>query len=355
MTHSKHEFRLTLLRSERSFPRRGTLPIALWLIDRFNFEKGYAYPPLDWLVGASGRSKAAVRREIDWLVANGWFDRRSGGGRGKASEYAPCWARIAPNGAEKHAPLEEHLSPETCSSQEETCSSESENVLVQESTQPESFNRNYNQETRSYSELPSGRQSHTQTASGLRPDGAPSAPARARVRATPPGKPGAVRLSPVGLDQISNDAAFVRQTEQWLRANGHRRDLADRELEALIRCRSRLDQLQMFQHQDGGVAGWAHRILDELCPLIEDLETKPREVPQRKRPGPVPKGPPSPVLAAALKRWRERQDISQYAMAKELGVTRSYLAAAEQAHRHITGKLATALAARGFAPNGKDH
>ena len=69
--------------------------IANVLVDYFNVEKGYAWPPIESIAEAIGRAPRTVERNLPTLIGR-YFNYRQGGGRrpggnGKTNEYIPIW------------------------------------------------------------------------------------------------------------------------------------------------------------------------------------------------------------------------------------------------------------------------
>jgi hypothetical protein len=88
---------------------RADLVIGLLLLDRHNAAKGYAWPSVDWLASEAQVDRSTATRSVGRLISLSYFTRTSGGGRGRANRYRPCFGRAenrrvdATNSAEKQA------------------------------------------------------------------------------------------------------------------------------------------------------------------------------------------------------------------------------------------------------------
>lgn len=68
--------------------------IGALILTQFNPGKGYAWPPISWLAERAGCKRSTVFRAVKRLAKQGWFEVKSGGGRGNANEYTPRWERL---------------------------------------------------------------------------------------------------------------------------------------------------------------------------------------------------------------------------------------------------------------------
>jgi hypothetical protein len=98
---AKWRFALDLSRDHQL--SRADLALGLLLLEKYNDAKGFAWPSLDWLAAEAHVDRSTATRSINRLIVFGYFQRTSGGGRGRASHYRPCFLE-AKNGR-KYAPF----------------------------------------------------------------------------------------------------------------------------------------------------------------------------------------------------------------------------------------------------------
>jgi Helix-turn-helix domain len=68
---------------------RGDAAVAMYLWDRFDEKKGGAWPSHETLAEVTSQSPRNAHRATERLVTKGYFEVRSGGGRGRSNLYIP--------------------------------------------------------------------------------------------------------------------------------------------------------------------------------------------------------------------------------------------------------------------------
>jgi hypothetical protein len=68
---------------------RADMALGVLLLDLYNDAKGCAWPSLEWMATAASIDRSTATRSVARLIDLGYFERTSGGGRGRASHYRP--------------------------------------------------------------------------------------------------------------------------------------------------------------------------------------------------------------------------------------------------------------------------
>jgi hypothetical protein len=120
---AKWRFALDLSRDHRL--SRADLVIGLLLLDKYNEAKGFAWPSLEWLAAEAHVDRSTATRSVGRLISLGYFQRTSGGGRGRASHYSPRFLEAKNGRAYAPFPYEKEVRRRT-----ETGASAHENSCV---------------------------------------------------------------------------------------------------------------------------------------------------------------------------------------------------------------------------------
>src|SRR5690606_29501653 len=65
------------------------------LLELFNEAEGAAWPSYETIAARANCHRSAVARSISRLIAKGYVERVSGGGRGRSNRYRPCLETVA--------------------------------------------------------------------------------------------------------------------------------------------------------------------------------------------------------------------------------------------------------------------